>query len=374
MEKVYKNLIGGTEFTKSDTKVMKGIAIVFMLYHHLFTFPERIQESIEYQPLFMIEGMESSYLMGEFGKLCVALFVFLSGYGLYISCKSNKHITISLKNKVVHLYTMYWLVFAVFIPICIIKQVDKHITINTFFGNLSGLNITYNGEWWFFTPYILLLCVYPFLKKFYQWKHATPLGDIILWILFSIFAYKLLPSIVKFPVMESLLESFGWLKLKQVLQQLPAFMIGGIFAKYDILSYVKKNFGNNDVNGILALISMVILFWCRRFMGMEFDCILAPAFILTIIVSLQMKPMKFFYLVLKEIGDKSTFIWLTHSFYCYDLCQKFIFMPKYTVLIMLLLLTVSFITAVVLQKCYCFLEKAYGKIYEKADHESGKLE
>lgn len=353
------------EFTRSDTKVIKGVAILLMLYHHLFAFPKRISETIEYQPLCMMEGQTSSYLMGVFGKLCVALFLFLGGYGLYISCKGKEHITILTKNKVIKLYTVYWLVMAAFLPVWIMKTGEENVAIETFFGNLSGLKTTYNGEWWFFTPYVLLLLSYPLIKKFHERKQSTPLGDMIFVILLSVFVYKILPDIVKLPVLDGFAGSFGWSKLKEVLQQLPSFFMGGIFAKYDILSYVKKNYGNNTINSILALLAVIILFWSRRFMGMEFDCVIAPGFVVAVIIFLQLKPMAFLYRFFQIIGNESTFIWLTHSFYCYDLCQEFIFMPKYSILIVLLLLAVSYGTAVVLKKGYKLLAKGYQYIHEK---------
>ncbi len=56
------------DLSKSDTAGIKGIAILFMLWHHLFL------HSVEYGALTQSLAIVS--------KVCVALFLFVSGYGL----------------------------------------------------------------------------------------------------------------------------------------------------------------------------------------------------------------------------------------------------------------------------------------------------
>lgn len=69
-------------FSKEDTKCMKALAVILMLIHHLWGFPGRI-EGLKY---FSGGGCEDFTLfIGLFGKICVSFFLFLGGYGLYIS-------------------------------------------------------------------------------------------------------------------------------------------------------------------------------------------------------------------------------------------------------------------------------------------------
>ena len=56
------------ELSKQDTTAIKGIAICLMLWHHLFL------RTVEF-------GNVAHYLAQVF-KVCVALFLFVSGYGL----------------------------------------------------------------------------------------------------------------------------------------------------------------------------------------------------------------------------------------------------------------------------------------------------
>ena len=57
--------------------------------------------------------------MGDFGKLCVGMFLFISGLGLYNGFARNAQ-TATLKNSILRikkLYSNYWTVFLLFVPI-----------------------------------------------------------------------------------------------------------------------------------------------------------------------------------------------------------------------------------------------------------------
>ena len=98
--------------SKTDTNVLKGIAIIFMLLHHLFYARRELYDDVI---LYGDNGIVNE--IGIFSKVCVAVFVFLSGYGLTVSNASAK--SICLKDFYVHrfvkLYMNYWLIWLLFI-------------------------------------------------------------------------------------------------------------------------------------------------------------------------------------------------------------------------------------------------------------------
>lgn len=71
----------GLLISKRDTQILKGIGIMLMLIHHLFSSPA----SIELYDDIAINGVGLVNQIGVFSKLCVSIFVFISGYGLAIS-------------------------------------------------------------------------------------------------------------------------------------------------------------------------------------------------------------------------------------------------------------------------------------------------
>ena len=82
-----------TIITREKSLYLKCFAILLMLIHHLFTFSDRLPEG-GYISLFPLQDLTIEQFLGGFGKVCVCIFLFLSGYGLYISYY-QKEITIN---------------------------------------------------------------------------------------------------------------------------------------------------------------------------------------------------------------------------------------------------------------------------------------
>ncbi len=72
------------QFSKDDTFAIKGIAIIMMYVHHMFLSPNRWGKSfVDFWPLTQDTAIE----VAVYFKICVALFVFLSAYGLTVKYK-----------------------------------------------------------------------------------------------------------------------------------------------------------------------------------------------------------------------------------------------------------------------------------------------
>lgn len=67
------------KFEKRDTQVVKGIAILLMFFYHLFESKELLVTlNVNHEPF----SQETFLMFSGFGNICVALFVFLSAYGI----------------------------------------------------------------------------------------------------------------------------------------------------------------------------------------------------------------------------------------------------------------------------------------------------
>lgn len=152
-----------TFITKKISKQLKGIAVCLMVIHHLFAFPDRIS-SINYTSLKMINDIPIEYYIGVFGKICVSMFLFLSGYGLVITYKNIKLTFESIFKRVLSFYKVYWVVFIIFIGYGFMANILE-FRLQEFLLSLVGVSSKYNGEWWFIRTYILFLLVYPFIVK-----------------------------------------------------------------------------------------------------------------------------------------------------------------------------------------------------------------
>lgn len=74
------------KFDKYNSQAMKGIAIVIMLFHHMYLSQDRFEGlNVVFTPFSADRIM---YLCRTF-KICVPIYAFISGYGLYLSYRKN---------------------------------------------------------------------------------------------------------------------------------------------------------------------------------------------------------------------------------------------------------------------------------------------
>lgn len=80
MEEKNIEKIEKTYIIPQDSLYIYGIAILMMVWHHFFGFPERFGGDLRYIGG-NIEYTIELYL-GYFGRLCIAMYAFISGYGM----------------------------------------------------------------------------------------------------------------------------------------------------------------------------------------------------------------------------------------------------------------------------------------------------
>lgn len=141
----------------TDSSVLKGIAILMMLVHHLFS-----PNSIALQM-----------------KLCVAIFVFVSGYGLMKRYAEEERVKLKefYRRRFVKLMMNYWFVFIVFIPLSALwlgpslaqQYGSRWVGEKLVFDFLGILNWTgrypYNPTWWFYGCIIGLYLLFPLFHR-----------------------------------------------------------------------------------------------------------------------------------------------------------------------------------------------------------------
>lgn len=150
--------------SRQDTLVLKGLAIIAMLFHHLYcSIPA------------WIEPYDSVLAwMGDLGKVCVAMFLFCSGYGLsaqYDKVKGIKNSCRYMAKRFVSFYFNYWAVFIVFVPITVWLF---HRPLSAAYGDNGNLTFelgydllglqgfsSYNITWWFNKLLLILYLLFP---------------------------------------------------------------------------------------------------------------------------------------------------------------------------------------------------------------------
>lgn len=374
----------GKLFSRQDTKLVKGFAILLMLYHHLFAFPNRIQDGSSYISLLSVLGIDSAEILGLFGKMCVALFLFLGGYGTWVSYQAKKKklaagdrnddslqncsLSNFALNKVKSLYVPYLKVFAIVVPVAIVLG-DARVSasLSALFWNATGLNITYNGEWWFFTDYLILLMAFPLMVRYFDRKTASFTVDLLAVCVWNAAVMWLIPAFTHVDWASDFAKSILWGKLYQTMQWSACFVMGCLFARWDLLSRIKSKFVGRYlavICSLLCLVGLVVLRY-KLDVGMRYDFLWAPVFCLCLVILFETKVGKIARKPFESIGCHSTNIWLTHSFFCYHWCQSFIYLPKWSPLVFLLLLGVSYVFSLLIDLIWKWIEKAFHRVDDK---------
>lgn len=156
----------------TDTFVLKGIALLLLLWHHLFYIGNpSLFDDIEFH------GWGICLISANLAKVCVAIFVFLSGYGLTVKHFGRKlNVREFFRHRFVKLYKSYWLIWLLFVPIGFVFYdwtlygvYGEHAWAKLFI-QLIGLQDIFgyygvNGTWWFITCIILLYLSFPILNS-----------------------------------------------------------------------------------------------------------------------------------------------------------------------------------------------------------------
>lgn len=157
---------------KRNSMIIRGGGILLMLIHHLFY----SKWSQDYYDDIVVHGIALVNQLGIFSKLCVAIFVFSSGYGLVVSTPKDIKLKDFYWYRFRKLYLNYWFVWLLFVPIGIYvfgrtfsDAYGDHVAIKgalDIFGLLSMFNIdSYNPTWWFYNCILILYLLFPLLNK-----------------------------------------------------------------------------------------------------------------------------------------------------------------------------------------------------------------
>ena len=237
---------------------------------------------------------EALIALGKAGKICVAIFTFISGYGIYLSFgrhKSYKRIAYKIKTVLFH----FW---RTVLPVLIILFLTGIMPFNIcdFLENMFCISSSYNGNWWYLQTYILFLVFSPVFYFLVRNRFSAIILCIVSMTLFRYWAYQL-------PV------NF----LYYFLYYVPFFVIGAIFARFDL--FRKLTFENHStlLFAVYAGATLLLMF-LRMVTGYtEILFLLMPCFMLAFVH----KPMPDVVLTRFVIflGKYSMGIWLLHSFF-----------------------------------------------------------
>ncbi|MEG0236524.1 acyltransferase family protein [Cetobacterium sp.] len=323
--------------TKNKSKVLKFIGVLLMINLHLFAFPERIKP-YTYKSLFLLKEIPIEYFLAKGSGIAAQIFLFMSGYGMYIQGKMDyKSMLIRIKN----IYLEYWLIFIVFIPLGYYLKVYKFEE-KEFFLNFFALKTTYNGEWWFLKVYILQILMYPILVYCIDKKSKLMLGIGVLLTFLGMILNKLCQL--------KGIENIGLSVITNTLICYYPFICGIYVAKNKIFTKFSKLKINNKIC-LFLVIGLIIIIQNIKYINYIANLFLVPLFIY-LLGGLNVEKSKLFL----KLSKYTTGIWLVHSFFCYYYFKEIIFMPKYSILIFIWNIVLSIMVVEIINRIKKYLQ------------------
>ena len=348
------------KFTKEHTMQMKGIAIIILLFHHCFLNAQR-WATVPYEKLATTKGWgyypisfapfssHTIQYLASFSKICVAMFVFMTGYGMWVSYESQKKKTTMsnyIKKRMVTLMTGFLIIFVVTeilaIPTGRFIEVYGHDFCSVVYMIIDALGLAkllgtplFCLTWWYMSLAIVLIMIFPFVHSImekYQWVVVV--------------ASIIVP------------RACGFGQSTDLFRYLLAYTLGMYFAQHDLLARIKEKFMEQNVAGkllslIVSLIGLAIIIKCRQnaWIGWKYlDFWDGFAAMYMIVISyIYILNGKWIVKGLGFLGKHSMNILLIHSFYRDVFFHEFTYSFYYAWLDYIVLMAISLVTSIVLE-------------------------
>ena len=357
---------------KRDSTSLKGVAILLMVFHHLFLNRDRF---LSFNGSFFPINENLLVNISISCKICVCFFSFISGYGLYCSLKDctfkKNFITKWIKDHLLKMMSTYWLISTCsyilvfllnyFFDFYYISLPSNNLIVNIFFilFDILGLSSIFNsftlcGTWWYIGVAIIFICVAP----------------IIFMALNRYSDYAVIFLVICIPFILQLNYPRG----EKFLTYLPIFVSGMIFAKRNIFDLIEnlQFFKNKLCSKIVVLFSLILILLALIFVMSKIDVIeenlwlifyLVYPLILIILIKLYILKFKSISIILFFLGKHSAHIWLIHTF-IREYMMRYFHIFKHFLEIYILLLFFSIITSYIIFA----VKKLFNLFYKKIIH------
>lgn len=333
------------DFSKNDTLILKGVAIIFLLVHHCYCSVDRFsQYNIDFTPF----SQSTIVYISSFLKICVGMFVFLSAFGMTKSLKKqNTNLDLSTKEFIVYTIKRYWNLWSKWIFLFALCELfgfifsqrqfevygEGYKSIVYLIIDLLGFADLFHtpifvATWWYMSLAFLLILIFPLVITLYR-------------------KYNIL-LIVTIIILPRLLESGSLPLIRWGL----AIYLGVLCADKNILEkmkefcFVKNNILNKFIKLILSILILILFIYLREsdnnYFSYGFKDGIVPFFMIYMayefLVSIPVLSQ-----ILAILGKHSMNIFLFHTFIrgVYFEGFTYSFGNAYLIVIILLLLSLA---------------------------------
>lgn len=348
-------------FTIDDSLKIKGIAILFMIFHHLF----RLEEfSRGYDVNFFPLTIGRTAQIATFMKICVPIFVFLSGYGLLASYEKMKDKKNFFLVRYLKLMPTFWFVAVVSFVVIQIFTGDVsayYLSHDIYYGfanilfDILGINglvpvNNYSVNWWYIGASLIFIFLLPIL-----YKSAKKYG----WFNIGL-AIVMIPRIF----------NINNVSTTTALPYIFIFYLGMVAYNFNLFEKIKTIKLNIFIKFLFYLAILLVLYLIHshyprnQFWELHFGFIPLIVILFAYEFIIKIPGLSF---ILKKLGEHSYIMFLTHGFII-EYFKDFIYSFDHMILIMLVLTIISFLVSVLItllmkitkyNDLFKFIEKKY---------------
>lgn len=277
-------------FSQKMSHMVKGVAILMMIAHHCFAFPNYWLDSFSVHPI--LAGLSNQF------KICVAIFAFITGYGF----SAGRNVTFAASiRKVLLFLAQYWLqLFLIFLPVA---SIGFSFSLKRILFNIIALydNIIVFAWYVFFHCFVVL--TFPLMKKLLKNNPAWDLAMVLVggYCVTVFFYFQPFDA----PLFTMLMDCSIYY---------PVVGMGYLAAKYSIFDRISENVSHKIPTAMLLI---ALVFFLRSKVavvkGFVLDIFYAPALILAL--SWMLREIRFLQPGLIFLGKHSFHMWLFHAIF-----------------------------------------------------------
>ena len=327
---------------KTTSKFIKIIAIFMMILHHMYAFPERIASEITVSHFILKVALGF--------RLCVPIFILISGYGFGIKIHNSSITKRYIFKRVISFYYLFWFTMIITLPVGKLLNksmfLDEKITV----GNILGFASDYNKEWWFVGLYISLVLALPLFSYLYKEGKKKFCGvSIILYVVGVLYKKLGFNKIINCVILNNSIENF-------LVYQI-VLCTGILLADKKVSSKIELYFTNRIIAFCMIVFSCCIrIFLPRQIYRLDF--LLAAGVVIGIAYFIdEMKIKK----IVNFFPDNTvTFMWLTHTFFCYYYLKDVVYYFQNIVVQVIIEVLLTYIVSRGFNKIYNKIYKVIG--------------
>lgn len=313
--------------------MLQGMAILLMIYHHFFNDLSVYGESLRFW------NGDAVIRFAWFGKICVGIFAFVSGYGMcralekgrqernagFFNALGRSYLT--CVRQILKILVRYWVILIFFMAFFFVLG-RKKFDGSEFLLNFLCINPTYNGAFWYVEQYVKMLLLLPLLDGLF-WKF-----DKAKWAFYGILvgacgilcAWALTNDSGK-----TCLQAFvEWMRVAFLL----VFCVGYLLARFHVYEWVCDKLSGMPMvlRVLLGTILLLAVGGTRMVLAdsaayATLDFLFVPVFVLGILLLTERAG--WLVALLGKLGAMSVYLWLSHLF-IYELTASLVLKFTYS--------------------------------------------